>query len=126
MKIFFSPASGGFYNDELHGDARPGDAVEITEEEHAALLNGQSRGQRVAPGPDGKPTLQAHPPWTAEQVRARRDAAIIASDWTQAPGARSRIGETMAAAWDAYRQALFDLPAQPGFPATVTWPDPPL
>ncbi|WP_412841983.1 phage tail assembly chaperone, partial [Cereibacter johrii] len=30
-----------------------------------------------------------------------------------------------AAAWTAYRQALRDVPEQPGFPAEIAWPEPP-
>lgn len=51
------------------------------------------------------------------QVRDERNRLLAASDWTQ-------IGDAPVdrAAWAAYRQALRDLPAQPGFPAEIDWP----
>ena len=45
--MFYLKSTGGFYDAEIHGDAIPADAVEITRDEHAALLAGQSTGQRI-------------------------------------------------------------------------------
>ena len=56
-----------------------------------------------------------------EGLRARRNALLSASDWTQLadfPGANQ-------AAWATYRQALRDLPANTVDPKVVTWPEPP-
>ncbi|NVZ08029.1 hypothetical protein HW932_01985 [Allochromatium humboldtianum] len=54
-------------------------------------------------------------------ARLERDRRLKASDWTQlsdAPGvARNE--------WQRYRQALRDVPAQPGFPEHIEWPTPP-
>ena len=47
----------------------------------------------------------------AAQVRAARDAALTASDWTQVADA-----PVDKAAWATYRQALRDLPDAEGFP----------
>lgn len=56
----------------------------------------------------------------ADTVRAGRNARLAQCDWTQL--ADSPVdGE----AWTAYRQALRDVPAQPGFPWEVTWPEQP-
>ena len=53
-------------------------------------------------------------------VRIERNAKLAASDWTQ-------ISDSTAdkAAWAIYRQALRDISAQEGFPATVAWPTQP-
>ena len=53
-------------------------------------------------------------------VRIERNAKLAASDWTQ-------INDSTAdkAAWATYRQALRDISAQAGFPATVAWPTQP-
>ena len=53
-------------------------------------------------------------------VRADRNARLAATDWTQ-------IADSTAdkPAWAAYRQALRDVPAQVGFPQSVTWPQEP-
>ena len=56
----------------------------------------------------------------AAAVRADRNARLAATDWTQ-------IADSTAdkPAWAAYRQALRDVPAQAGFPQSVTWPEQP-
>lgn len=59
----------------------------------------------------------------AAQVRAERDARLAACDWTQLPDAP--LDGAQRAAWAACRQALRDMPQQPGFPAAVQWPGAP-
>ena len=56
----------------------------------------------------------------ATSVRASRTQMLNDCDWTQI--ADSTADKT---AWATYRQALRDVPAQAGFPWTVTWPDAP-
>jgi len=56
----------------------------------------------------------------ASNVRAERDQKLSASDWTQVADAPAN-----QASWATYRQALRDVPAQNGFPWTVTWPTQP-
>lgn len=58
---------------------------------------------------------------TAEQIRAERDALLVASDWTQVADA-----PVDQQAWATYRQALRDIPQQPGFPTDVIWPTKPV
>lgn len=55
--MFYSASTGGFYNRAVHGDNIPADAVEISFEEHGALLAGQSAGKRIEADADGKPIL---------------------------------------------------------------------
>lgn len=54
------------------------------------------------------------------EVRAKRNSLLTASDWTQVEDA-----PVDQAAWATYRQALRDISAQAGFPATVVWPTQP-
>ena len=54
--ICYSPSTQAFYDTNLH-PSRPSDAVEISPEQHTALLAGQSNGQVIMPGKDGKPML---------------------------------------------------------------------
>lgn len=54
---FYSPSSGGFYLQEIHGNNMPDDVVEISEGEHTELLAGQAGGKRIAADPTGHPTL---------------------------------------------------------------------
>lgn len=66
--MFYSKSTGGFYDAAIHGDSIPSDAVEISTEEHAALLEGQSQGKRIVADADGFPVLQGPPPPTPEQI----------------------------------------------------------
>lgn len=59
--MFYSATTGGFYTREYHGGSIPNDAVEITPEQHAALLAGESLGRRIIADPDGFPMLQDIP-----------------------------------------------------------------
>lgn len=54
------------------------------------------------------------------QVRAQRNQILSACDWTQL--ADAPVDKT---AWATYRQALRDIPSQPGFPWDVQWPNQP-
>lgn len=54
--ICYSPSTQAFYDTNLH-PSRPADAVEIRPEQHFTLLAGQSQGQVIMPGKDGKPVL---------------------------------------------------------------------
>ena len=74
--VFYSPTAGGFYTREIHGDNIPADAVEITEAEHAALLEGQSMGKIIVADESGRPILQDPPPPTAGQTIEQYMAAV--------------------------------------------------
>lgn len=84
--MFYSARTGGFYDRTIHGASIPADAVQITDAEHQALLNGQSAGKRIVADNNGYPMLADPPPPTAEQLRAtavadieqRRDDALRA------------------------------------------------
>lgn len=56
----------------------------------------------------------------ASSIRAERNRLIAECDWTQLPDSPAD-----KAAWAAYRQALRDVTAQPGFPWSVDWPSQP-
>ena len=55
----------------------------------------------------------------AAQVREERDAKLAACDW------RASSDVTLSSAWTTYRAALRNLPAQAGFPNSITWPSEP-
>jgi len=61
MTIYYSKSNQAFFDDQIHSRL-PEDAVEISPEQHAALLAGQSQGQVIMPGKDGKPVLAEQPP----------------------------------------------------------------
>jgi hypothetical protein len=55
--MFYSKSTNGFYATEVHGENIPGDAVEITEEQHAELLAGQAQGKVITGDENGNPVL---------------------------------------------------------------------
>ena len=59
----------------------------------------------------------------AADVRAQRDRLLSSCDWTQLID--SPFSNDTNGVWQAYRQALRDVPSQAGFPWDVTWPDQP-
>ena len=93
------------------------DHTESVEEDPPELVEGkwkQKWRKRAATAEEAAARRQEK----AKDVRAKRDERMAATDWTQlldAPPAAQ-------AAHVAYRQALRDVPQQPGFPFTVTWP----
>jgi len=55
----------------------------------------------------------------AKSIRQTRNDRLAETDW------RYRRDQTTTPAWDAYCQALRDVPAQAGFPWTIVWPTQP-
>lgn len=71
MTIYYSKSNQAFYDSAIH-QRLPEDAVEISPEQHAALLAGQSNGQVIMPNKAGQPVLAEQPPcpsstWDGEQ-----------------------------------------------------------
>lgn len=103
----------------------PVDAVEISDDDHMALLQAQSEGKVIKADADGKPVAADTEPPTNEQlataVRAERDRLLTDSDWTQ----KRDVVLPNDAEWVAYRQALRDVPEQSGFPSSIKWPEAP-
>lgn len=56
----------------------------------------------------------------AQQVREERNQLLSSTDWTQLND--TPLDNTAKVAWTSYRQALRDVPSQPGFPRNVVWP----
>lgn len=106
--MFYSKATGGFYSRKIHGDNMPADVVEITAEQHVALLDGQSSGKQISADADGRPVLISPPPpapLTSEQIEALRLRAyadpLSGSDRYFAEAARMQaVGEN---GWEAVR-----------------------
>ena len=57
--------------------------------------------------------------WQPVNVREERNTKLSATDWT------ASTDITMTAEMTTYRKALRDVPAQAGFPNTITWPEAP-
>lgn len=80
-------------------------------------VNGQQTWVVTVAEPD---ELQRRLSVKAEQVRADRGPMLRRSDWTQLPDIS--LDPAKQQEWREYRQALRDVPNQPGFPWTVIWP----
>jgi hypothetical protein len=79
VQTYYAASTGGFYRSDIH-DAIPADAVEITEDLHTELIEGQSYGKIIAP-PDvahDLPWLADPPPPSLEELAAARRAKILA------------------------------------------------
>lgn len=76
--MFYSAQTGGFYAPAINGNNIPPDSVEITDEQHRALLAGQSAGKRIVADASGRPVLVDPPPPTPEQIIASMTAEVQA------------------------------------------------
>ena len=128
--MYYSKSTGGFYSREIHGDNIPADAVEITPEQHAALMAGQAEGKVIAADEKGYPVLQDPPQPTTEQLadtaRAERDRLIESVRWRiERHNDELALGSEPTEPLEPllqYTQALRDVPRQEGFPETISWP----
>lgn len=59
----------------------------------------------------------------ATQARAKRDRLLAVSIDTMNPMRWETLTDFQKRAWRNYRQALLEVPQQPGFPRTITWPE---
>ena len=128
--MFYSKQTCGFYDTAIHGDNMPDDAVEISAEQHAALLQGQSEGKVIAADENGYPILQDPPQPTADQMadtaRAKRDRLIESVRWRiERHNDELALGSEPTEPLEPllqYVQALRDVPQQSGFPGDIDWP----
>jgi hypothetical protein len=133
MTVHFSPATGAFYDEAIWPSPIPDDAVEVSAEDHAALLEAASRGKIVQAGPDGAP-IAVDPPAPSIQslaaaARRRRDIEVAALRWmVERHRDEIEMGRPTTLSADRYvalldhLQTLRDVPAQAGFPNTIDWP----
>lgn len=123
MSKKFSASTGGFYATEIHGNNIPADAVDITDEQHAALLAGQASGKIISADANGHPVLtDPAPPTLAESIAAliRQIDADADAIYTAALGNRA----TEYAEAEAQAQAFKDAGYAGAAPAYVqAWSD---
>jgi hypothetical protein len=123
--IYCSKETGLFHDSDL-GDDLPSDAIEISRELHAELLNGQSQFLRIS-FDTYPPALIERPPLQAEQLaeleRVWRNAQLLKTDGVvarqrdelEAGGATTFTAERYAEL-QAYRQELRTWPQGALFP----------
>ena len=110
-------------------------AIELSDMQAQTLLD-YNGFVTIEPTEDGvivTPNTEAWEAWKAEQpdpsealsetIRVKRDSLLAACDWTQM--ADSPLDDETKAAYQAYRQALRDVPQQEGFPTSIQWPEEP-
>lgn len=74
--MYYSPQTNGFYDRSIHGDSVPADAIEISKEQHSALLSGQAKGQRIVADLNGHPSLSSPAPATETELISRYESAL--------------------------------------------------
>lgn len=89
--MIYAKSTGGFYFADIHGNKIPADAVEITSDEHAALLAAQSSGKRIEADANGYPIATDPPPLPLAKVKATKLAQL-----EQARDAAERANVTVA------------------------------
>lgn len=72
----YSPSTGGFYHPALHYPELPEDLIDITDEEHQALVDGAHEGRPILIGDDGRPYLGDKPEPSLEEQVARAKCRI--------------------------------------------------
>ena len=85
MKYYYSPSTSGFYIDVVN-TTMPADVIEITAEDHTALMEGQSKGKVIAYQKRKLVLIDyVAPELTWEDIRNLRETKLSGSDWTQMP-----------------------------------------
>ncbi|MBV2149278.1 phage tail assembly chaperone [Sphingobium sp. AS12] len=124
MSYFYSPSTGGFYTEAIHGQDIPSDACAIDADRHARLMAEQSAGLAIVADADGRPVAMPPPAPSDMQLlsdlRRHRDHLLAASDFTQMPDAP--LTNDRREAWRLYRQALRDLPETATDLHAIEWP----
>lgn len=116
---YYSPSTGGFYHDRVHGSAMPADVIEIGHDAHAELMDAQGAGKMIVPGEGGVPVAVERPAPTLAQRIARTER--IRDDILRDTAWRIAEDEPTRDAWIAYRAKvrIVDLgePEWPDVPA---------
>lgn len=113
---------------EIANPRYPPDAVEVSAADYAALMEAQAapNWSTIEPDENGYPqAVPADDERLGMFIRMERDSRLVESDVLVLPDRWAGYTPEEQVAVAAYRQALRDLPDQPGFPRDVTWPDAP-
>jgi hypothetical protein len=114
----------GFYLEDLHGNNIPTPNIVLTPQEWSQALTGDYRVidglHTYSPINISEEETLAN---TLVQVRGKRDALLLSSDWTQL--ADSPLSSTKKTQWKTYRQQLRDITNSADI-SNVEFPTPPL
>ncbi|WP_154845358.1 phage tail assembly chaperone [Pseudomonas fluorescens] len=133
--IFYSASTGGFYDSDLHS-VIPDDRVQITKDERATLISGESEGKVIFAGEHGIPSLAERLPATSDDLakleRKWRDGELASVLWLrerhrdqQEVGGDTSLSPEQFAELLVYLQALRDWPQASEFPDSLYRPVPP-
>ena len=133
--IFAGTKDGKDYGFYLERDGLK-DVVELTDEEHMALMDAQAEGKVIVFHKGAKPTLEEPSPPSddelARAVRQKRDMLINAIQWRierysqqKTLGIKTDDSDDWYKAALSYVQGLRDIPKQQGFPKEILWQDEP-
>jgi hypothetical protein len=121
--MHYSPSTNGFYHPEIHGNAIPSDAVEITDAVYNEVCANRPANKVLASDENGYPILIDTPAADLSlTIRAERDRLLKESDIYALADIWFSLTDAKRTAWAAYRQALRDIPDQSGFAVDVIWP----
>lgn len=132
--MYYSSSNNGFFSGV--GSSLPSDAVEITSDDHARLMSGQTNFLMITAGEDGYPVLRERPPLSSDQLmaieRTWRDGVLAATDGVVTRH-RDELEEGIATTLtveqytelQAYRRALRNWPEVGEFPLIDRRPLPP-
>lgn len=123
---YYCAADGGFYSLAFHGFIPEG-AVEVADEDYAALIQGQEQGKRIVAGNDGYPMLAdplpASPEVLAAIERQWRDERLLVTDGVVSRhrdevegGAATTLTPEQYTVLQVYRHLLRDWPQGAEFP----------
>jgi hypothetical protein len=82
---FYSKTTDSFYIQEIHGDNKPNDCIEITDTHWQELIDGRSMGKLISTDSAGIPFLIDPPPISNDELNkiaeySRQQAFITESD----------------------------------------------
>ena len=122
---YFSRATGGFYEDSIHGEEMPADALLLTPEQYRAVMTDAPAGTYIAVGQDGYPLrLNCQPPDLELCERVWRDEVIDRVHWLRD---RHRdeleLGDPPTLSTVHYQSLLLYLKALRDWPQADAFPD---
>lgn len=106
MSMFYSPSTGGFYDQGIHG-ALPGDIVGITDAAYAALMEAQAQGANIENDDSGNPVAVMPAPPSLAETKATLCALIESA----VSAAYAAIGSDSPGRIAEYQQAKDDATA---------------
>lgn len=126
---YFNPENFGFYTENSKG------MIKISDKEYWSLINGQSQGNAIVLGEDGRPQLQAVEKTDEEilsEAMSRRDSQLGLASLRIGPlqyavelGIATETDIENLNLWKQYSIDINRVSEQPKYPHTITWPTPP-